>query len=147
MNIVHDVVGQVRPESPQNPARDMWLGRAAVLGVAVLAYVMVQFFPSVLALQMYAYTMYGATITPVVLAALFWRRATAVGALAAMLVGGVATIAWEVSGRAAEVNSVIISLPLAIIALLVGSLLTRPRADESLPQDVETPAAGPARSH
>ncbi|MBE9403308.1 sodium:solute symporter family protein [Brachybacterium sp. Marseille-Q2903] len=141
LNIVHDLVGQVSPKTPQNPARDMWLGRAAVLGVAVLAYVMVQFFPSVLALQMYAYTMYGATITPVVLAALFWKRATAVGALAAMLVGGVATIGWEVSGRAAEVNSVIVSLPLAIIALVVGSLLTRPKADEALPQDVKSPAA------
>lgn len=141
LNIVHDLVGQVRPESPQNPARDMWLGRAAVLGVAVLAYVMVQFFPSVLALQMYAYTMYGATITPVVLAALFWKRATAVGALAAMLVGAVATVGWEVSGRAADINSVIISLPLAIIALVVGSLLTKPKADETLPSDVKTPVA------
>ena len=55
--------------------------------------------------------------------------------------GGVATIGWEVSGRAAEVNSVIVSLPLAIIALVVGSLLTRPKADEALPQDVKSPAA------
>lgn len=141
LNIVHDLIGQVRPETPQNPSRDMWLGRAAVLGVAVLAYVMVQFFPSVLALQMYAYTMYGATITPVVLAALFWKRATAVGALAAMLVGAVATVGWEVSGRAADINSVIISLPQAIIALVVGSLLTKPKTEETLPADVKAPVA------
>lgn len=123
----------------ENPAREMWLGRIAVLVIAVFAYIMVQFFPSVLALQMYAYTMYGATITPVVLAALFWKRATAVGALAAMLVGAVATVGWEVSGRAADVNSVIISLPLAIIALVVGSLLTKPKKEETLPADVKTP--------
>ncbi len=139
LNVVHDLVGQVSPVKMENPAREMWLGRIAVLVIAVFAYIMVQFFPSVLALQMYAYTMYGATITPVVLAALFWKRATAVGALAAMLVGAVATVGWEVSGRAADVNSVIISLPLAIIALVVGSLLTKPKKEETLPADVKTP--------
>lgn len=123
-NVVHDLVGQLRRSDPPSDRQNLWIGRAAVLGIAVLGFVMVNFFPSVLALQMYAYTMYGATITPVLLAGLFWKRATAAGALSAMAIGAVATIFWEVTGRSAELNSVIIALPSAVIVLLGVSLLT-----------------------
>lgn len=67
-NIVYDLAFQRRSAKP-DAHKALKLGRWAVLAVAILAYVMGQYFPSVLALQMYAYTMYGVAITPVVLAA------------------------------------------------------------------------------
>lgn len=124
-NVVHDLVGQLSPTKPSDTA-NLWIGRAAVLGVAILGFVMVNFFPSVLALQMYAYTMYGVTITPVLLAGLFWKRANGAGAMSALLVGAAVTLFWEISGRAAELNSVIVALPASVLALVVVSLLTPP---------------------
>ncbi|MFC7376645.1 sodium:solute symporter [Brachybacterium sp. GCM10030268] len=133
-NVVHDLVGQLRSRPP-NDAQNLWIGRLAVLAVALLGFVMVNFFPSVLALQMYAYTMYGVTITPVLLAGIFWKRATGPGALAALLTGAVATLYWEISGRSAELNSVIVALPAAVLALAVVSLLSHRR----VPTDVKVP--------
>ncbi|MDO5661595.1 MAG: sodium:solute symporter family protein [Brachybacterium sp.] len=123
-NVVHDLVGQVRRSDPPSDRANLWIGRVAVLSIAVLGFVMVQFFPSVLALQMYAYTMYGVTITPVVLAGVFWKRATWIGAITAMVLAGATTLYWEFSGRAEELNSVIVALPVAIVSLVVVSLLT-----------------------
>ena len=125
-NVVYDLVMQRRNAS-KDPRKALRLGRWAVVAVTVFAYVLGQFFPSVLALQMYAYTMYGVAITPVVLAALFWKRATAWGAIAGMVVGGIATIAWETSGRSIDINAVIIALPLAVAALIFVSLATTGR--------------------
>ncbi|GAA1490445.1 sodium:solute symporter family protein [Brachybacterium sacelli] len=138
-NVVHDLVGQVRRSQPPTDRQNLWIGRIAVLVVATLGFVMVSFFPSVLALQMYAYTMYGATITPVLFAGLFWKRATAAGALSAMAVGALATIVWEVTGRSDELNSVLVALPLAVLSLVGVSLLTtRGRVDE--PESMAAPS-------
>ncbi|ATG50646.1 sodium:proline symporter [Brachybacterium vulturis] len=125
-NVVHDLVGQLRREKPSD-RQNLWIGRVAVLGVAILGFVMVSFFPSVLALQMYAYTMYGVTITPVLIAGIFWKRANGAGALAAMVVGAVLTLFWEVTGRAEALNSVVIALPASVLALVLVSLLTPSR--------------------
>ena len=123
-NIVHDLVFQSkRVKVDQKKA--LVLGRWSVLGIAALAYVMVQFFPSVLALQMYAYTMYGVSITPVVLAALFWKRATPAGAISGMLAGGLMTVVWQLSSMAGEVNAIVVSLPVALLALIGVSMMTK----------------------
>lgn len=129
-NVTYDLIGQLRRKNPATDGQNLWYGRVAVFGVAVLAYVLVNFFPSVLAIQMYAYTMYGVTITPVILAALFWKRATASGAITAMLAGAVATLFWELTGRSENLNSVLVALPAAVIALVAVSLLTSHRDDE-----------------
>lgn len=50
---------------------------------------------SVLKKALYAYTIYSAALTPVILAAFFWRRATAAAAVASIAVGTVVTVAWE----------------------------------------------------
>ncbi len=128
-NIVYDLV-YIRDKAKGETKRGVLVGRLAVLAIAVLGFVMVQFFESVLALQMYAYSMYGAAITPVILAALFWRRVTPVGAMCSMIAGGAVTIFWEVTGRSEAVNSAVPALPAAVIVLIVISLLTKPRAQQ-----------------
>lgn len=132
-NVVHDLVGQLRRKKPSDAA-NLWIGRLAVAVVAVLGFVMVSFFPSVLALQMYAYTMYGVTITPVLLAGLFWKRANGAGAMSALVVGAAVTLFWEISGRSADLNSVIVALPASVAALVLVSLLTPPGAGRMTPK-------------
>ena len=50
--------------------------RIAIVALGVLGFVAGSFFPTVLAMALWAYTMYGAGITPALLAALVWPRAT-----------------------------------------------------------------------
>lgn len=124
-NVVYDLVF-IKNKARGDSRTGVLVGRVSVLAIAVLGFIMVQFFESVLELQMYAYTMYGAAITPAVLAALFWKRVTAAGALSSMIAGGVVTVLWEVSGRSADINSVIPALPAAVLVLIVVSLVTKP---------------------
>jgi Na+/proline symporter len=46
-------------------------------------------------IALFAYTIYGAGITPALLAAYFWRRATAAGAVASMATGAGTALAWQ----------------------------------------------------
>ncbi len=106
----------------------LWITRGVVLVLGLLAYVLGTFFPSVLALQMYSYTMYGAAITPAILAAFLWKGVTRAGGIASILVGGGGTLLWEIGlGRPMDWNSILFSLPLSILALVGVSLLTRNR--------------------
>jgi SSS family solute:Na+ symporter len=111
------------------PGKALMVNRLTVVGLGILAWVLGAFFPSVLAMQMYSYGMYGAAITPVFLAALLWPRATPAGALAAMIVGGVMTLVWEIAlGKPMGWNSVLVAMPLAAVTLIGVSLASRPRS-------------------
>lgn len=123
-NLVYDLYQRLLGrELPRG--RELLFNRLAVLLLGIIAYVLGQFFPSVLALQIYSYTMYGAAITPALVAALLWRGATAAGGLASVIVGGAVTLAWElILGQPLGWNSVLIALPASIIALIVVSRVT-----------------------
>lgn len=126
-SLTQDILGGLlKLNIPQ--AKALLVNRLTVVVLGVLAWVLGAFFPSVLAMQMYSYGMYGAAITPVFLAALLWPRATPAGALSAMIVGGVMTLVWEIAlGKPMGWNSVLVAMPLAAITLIVVSLLSHPR--------------------
>lgn len=100
----------------------------ALLGLGALA--TGTLFPSVLDIQLYSYTIYGAAITPSLLAIFFWPRATKVGALGSLITGVVATLFWEIT-QPLDWNSVLFSLPLSVVVLVVLSLMTRPLSAEA----------------
>jgi Na+/proline symporter len=80
-----------------DPKRMLFVSRCCVLGLGILGYVLIKFFPELLALQMYAYTMYGAAISPAVVAAVCWpERMTALGGMASILSGGATTLIMEI---------------------------------------------------
>jgi SSS family solute:Na+ symporter len=123
-NVTHDFwVRFVDPGASQT--KRLWITRGVVLVLGVVAWVMGTFFPSVLAVQMYSYTMYGAAITPAVLAAVLWKGVTPAGGITSILLGGAGTLFWELGlDRPGDWNSILFSLPLSITALVVVSLLT-----------------------
>ncbi|SKC41503.1 sodium:solute symporter family protein [Maledivibacter halophilus] len=100
--------------------------RISIIVLAALALLIGTFFPSILSMQMYAYSMYGAAITPALLGSLFWNKATKQGGLASIIVGGGTVLIWEIVLKTPMGwNSILIAGPLAIIALIVISLLTQ----------------------
>lgn len=135
-NLVYDLYVKLLGREIRQDRRLVFT-RVAVVALGVLAYALGQFFPSVLALQIYSYTMYGAAITPALLAAFLWRRATPAGGVASIVVGGAATLAWElILDKPFDLNAVLFALPLSVLALVIVSLLTARRTES-------TPFEGP----
>ncbi|WP_254712345.1 sodium:solute symporter family transporter [Serinicoccus kebangsaanensis] len=130
-NVVYDVVQRMLGRDLGEQGR-LRVHRLAVLGIAAIAYVLGRFFPTVLELQLYSYTVYGVALAPPVLAIFFWPRATRWGALASMTLAVVVTITWEQLGRPGDVHSVLVSLPLTLLTLVVVSLLTPGSRDDDL---------------
>ncbi|EFV76601.1 Sodium:proline symporter [Bacillus sp. 2_A_57_CT2] len=124
-NIVSDLI-QRSSKRKLSESKLLWYNRVIVVILGVLAYVLGQFFPSVLAIQMYSYTMYGASLTPAILATVLWKNATKAGVISSMIVGGSATMIWEIGlDRPLDWNSVLFALPLSVLTLIIVSLATR----------------------
>jgi SSS family solute:Na+ symporter/sodium/proline symporter len=104
-------------------------------GALALSFSSERFFDTAL----FAYTLYGVGITPVLLAALFWRRATPAGAVASMLCATSLALVWKINDYGAEaaryfgqpegsrVGAVIPSILVASVVLVTVSLMTKPR--------------------
>ncbi len=108
--------------------------RVLVVVLGAVAFAVGNFFPTILAMALWAYTMYGAGITPALLAAFVWPRATRAGGVASITVGMVTTLLWEIIGLARGtggnpeyllgIETVYPALVLSIAALVAGSLAT-----------------------
>jgi SSS family solute:Na+ symporter/sodium/proline symporter len=115
-----------------NDKQILLLTRVLVLAVAILGFVALRFFSTILAMALWAYTMIGAGITPALLAAFVWPRVTRAGGVASILTGMATTIAWEVIARSRGgaylygLPTVYPAVTLAVIALVVVSLMTPP---------------------
>lgn len=135
-NIVHDVWTRFVQRDLSSRAT-VWLLRGVVIGLGAWAYIQVTWFTNVLQAALYAYTMYGAGITPAVLGAFFWKRATPAGGAASVAAGMLVTLLWEFvvqprldSAGLGAVDPVIPALLASVVTLVLVSLLGRPPARE-----------------
>lgn len=127
-NVVYDLYAKLSGRQ-LSQSQYLTLTRVAVVAIGGFAYLTGQFFPSVLEIQVYSYTMYGAVVTPSLLAVFLWRRASTAGAMASIVTGIVATLTWEfVLDKPLDWNSILFSLPLSVLMLVFVSLLTTPRS-------------------
>lgn len=105
----------------------VWISRFAVIGVAVIAYIIgLNPESSVLRLVAYAWAGFGATFGPLVILSLFWKRMTLKGALGGIIVGGVTVIAWkQLSGGIFDLYEIVPGFILSVITIIVVSLLDK----------------------
>ena len=73
--------------------------RLFVIILGFIAYSLISFFPRILDAAYAAYTIYGAGITPALLAVFFWKRATVAGGVSSILGGMTITIIWEIINK------------------------------------------------
>lgn len=120
-----DVVRRLAPQMPER--REVIWGRLFVLGLAVLTYLAVLWQPaSIFDIAKASFSGY-VMLIPTMYGALHWRRMTATGAIASIVVGnGVLLWAFGRPDSLGGLLPVTWGLLAAIIALLVGSALTRP---------------------
>ena len=105
------------------------LSRAMVVAVALVAMLMA-LNPSdtILGLVGFAWAGFGAAFGPVVLASLYWRRLTAPGAIAGMVVGSVTVFVWgSVPALADTIYEIVPGVILASAAMVAISLATKPK--------------------
>jgi Na+/proline symporter len=105
--------------------------RLLVVGLGLLGFVALRFFSTILAMALWAYTMYGAAITPALLAIFLWPRVTKAGGVSSITAGMVTTLAWEIYARQAggypyDLATVYPAMTLSVLALVIVSLLTPP---------------------
>ncbi|MBI4461314.1 MAG: sodium:solute symporter family protein [Acidobacteria bacterium] len=153
-NLIHDVYRRfLRPQASEREI--LALSRLIVFGLGIVALVLAAHTVSILRMALYAYTVYGAAVTPVVLAAFFWRRATSAGALASIIAGTAISIGWNlvVDFGSAEntfvnftrqVDAVVPALIFSVVLLIAVSLLTHPPREEQWRPFLPSSGAKPA---
>jgi Na+/proline symporter len=139
-NLINDVfVRYISPDASHK--RVLIVSRLAVVLLGIWALYQAVYAESILQKMLWAYTIYSAALTPVVLAAFYSRRVTAWGAVAAIAGGTVVTLAWDLPGVKslfppilAQRDAIFPALAVALVAIVVVSALTPRPAPEQLAQ-------------
>lgn len=130
----------------------VWVSRLLVVVFGIIAYIVTTLFSESTGFfqkALYAFTIYGASVTPSLVAALLWKRATKQGAIASICIGAMVTLAWNEIGfikenlpnAFADLDAVLPAITLSVAMLVVVSLLTRPSGstlETSAPLPVES---------
>lgn len=139
-NLIHDVFVRYMAPGASNK-RVLIVSRLAVVLLGCWALYQAIYAQSILEKMLWAYTIYSAALTPVVLAAFYSRRVTAWGAVAAIAAGTVVTLAWDVPGFKtlfppiiAERDAIFPALFVSVAAMVLVSLFTPRPAPEQLAQ-------------
>jgi SSS family solute:Na+ symporter/sodium/proline symporter len=116
--------------------------RVFVVVLGAIGFVGIAFFGTILEMTLWAYTMYGAGITPALLAAFFWPRATRQGGIASIAAAMLTTIGWETVGRFRGADGIALyplgletlypALVVSITTLIAVSLTTPPPTEAEL---------------
>jgi solute:Na+ symporter, SSS family len=122
----------INPEASEKSL--VWLLRGLVVFLGLVAYFISTFSDKFLEVALRAYTIYGTGVTPSLVAALIWKRATATGAVTSIITGVATTLIWEFGGYGERtgVDPVIPAIAVSVISLIVVSLLTPQPSKEQL---------------
>ncbi|SMB88195.1 sodium/proline symporter [Pasteurella testudinis DSM 23072] len=103
----------------------VWLGRAMVLVIAIIAIAIAQNPQSqVLKLVEHAWAGFGSAFGPLVLFSLFWKRTNSGGAMAGMLTGALVVTFWNELVPNSGVYEMIPGFLLSSAAIVIGSLIS-----------------------
>jgi SSS family solute:Na+ symporter/sodium/proline symporter len=142
-NLVNDIfVRYIAPEASNK--RVLIVSRLAVVLLGCWALYQAVYAESILQKMLYAYTIYSAALTPVVLAAFYSKRVTAQGAVAAIGTGTVVTLVWDIPAVKAVFppilaarDAIFPALIAAVLAMVIVSLLTAKPTLKQLEQFAE----------
>jgi len=133
-NLVNDVYTRFINKDAGNK-QVLLASRLIVVGLGLWALIQGAYTESILEKALYAYTIYSAAITPVVMGAFFSKRVTATAAVASIAAGTLVTVFWDLGGKLlppwlAEREPIIPALIVSLVCLIVVSLFTAPPRSE-----------------
>ncbi|MGI4875866.1 MAG: sodium:solute symporter family transporter, partial [Janthinobacterium lividum] len=137
-NLINDVfVRYIKPDASNRSI--LLVSRAMVVLLGLWSLWQSLGTKSVLSKALYAYTIYSAALTPVILAAFFWRRATAAGAVSSIAAGTFVTILWDTTfvhnafpKIVSERDAILPALLASLLCLVVVSLATKAPSEAQL---------------
>lgn len=139
-NLIHDVYERFINRNASQ-TQILLVSRVIVILLGLFAILQATQFESVLKASLYAYTVYGAAVTPAVMAVFFWRRTTTAGAITSILLGTIITVSWELmqqhgpartQAMIGDIDAVYPALFASVLSLVLVSLLTPPPSAEKL---------------
>jgi solute:Na+ symporter, SSS family len=137
-NLVNDVYTRFINRQASN-SQVLLVSRLVVVGLGLWALVQGAYTESILQKALYAYTIYSAAITPVVMGAFFSKRVTAAGAVWSIAAGTFVTVFWDLGAKRlppawAERDAILPSLLISLVCLVVVSAFTKaPRREQLAP--------------
>lgn len=137
-NLVNDIFARyIAPKSSDK--RILIVSRLMVVFLGIWALYQALHTGSVLKKTLYAYTIYSASLTPVILAAFYSRRVNAKGAVSAIASGTFITFFWDTKfvhnhlpAVLAQRDAIFPALIAAVLCLVIVSALTRPPRKEQV---------------
>ena len=141
-NIMRDIYQTfINPEASEKTMVTLQKVMVVLLGIVAL-FVGIRL-TSVLGMAYFAYTIYGVAITPALLAALTWKRATKAGGLASIVLGTLSCVALKLfsvygpehlnpEGDPFGIPLIYPSFIISMLALVIGSYLTPQQSQETL---------------
>lgn len=144
-NLINDVYIRYISPSASNK-RILLVSRLTVVLLGIWSLYQTMNITSVLQQTLYAYTVYSAALTPVILAAFYSRRANAAGAVTAIGLGTAVTVGWNIAfpdgtvsawilragvsphlaAQLSQHDAIFPALLVAVLGLVVVSAVTRP---------------------
>ena len=142
-NLINDVfVRYISPEASDK--RVLIVSRLAVVLLGCWALYQAVYAESILQKMLWAYTIYSAALTPVVLAAFYSKRVTAWGAVSAIAGGTLVTLTWDLKAVhdnlpavIAQRDAIFPALIVAVVLMIVVSLFTPKPTAKQLAQLAE----------
>lgn len=129
-NVAADVYAHFKKDATDKQL--LTVTKVSIFVFGVLALGILQFFPSILAIQYWSYTIVGAGITPSLLGCvLFPDKVTKWGGLSSMIAGTVLTIVWEMCGQPFGIATVLVAFPTSLVLLIVVSAATQGTAKKA----------------
>lgn len=118
------------------PQRQLLLGRMGVLVIAVVALLLaLDQNSSILELVSFAWAGFGAAFGPIVLLSLYWKKLTAPGATAGMLVGTITVFIWgNINVLSSAMYEIVPGFLLALVTAIVVSQRTS-RTNENIDRE------------
>ncbi len=137
-NLVNDVFVRYIARDASNK-RVLIVSRLMVVLLGLWALYQSLHTESVLKKALYAYTIYSAALTPVILAAFFWKRTTATAAVISIALGTLVTITWDsafihahLPAILTERDAIFPALLTSLFSLVLVSLITPPPSASQL---------------
>jgi SSS family solute:Na+ symporter/sodium/proline symporter len=136
-NLVNDVFSRyIAPKATDKSV--LLVSRLMVVLLGIWALFQALSTTSVLSKALYAYTIYSAALTPVILAAFYSKRVNAYGAVSAIAAGTFVTVLWDsvlkhsMPAALADRDAIFPALLAAVVCLVVVSLVTPAPSAEKL---------------
>lgn len=143
-SVTQDIIAVVN-KKPLSEKKSMLIARVSVIIISIIAiFLALDPNSSVFTIVSFAWAGFGATFGPVVLCALFWKRATKQGVLAGMVVGAIVVFAWKYGiaqlGGAWAIYELLPAFLCALFTIIIVSLLTKKPDQEILDKFEEVKA-------